>query len=76
MLVVVREITLTQRKPACGSGFVSNNNAAAGDDGDEDDFDDDKGGLVGQVRSAVSLVTALWHPPPPQAGFMSGRERV
>ena len=76
MLAVVREITMTQRKPAWGSGFVSNNNAAAGDDGDEDDVDDDKGGLVGQVRSAVSLVMASWQPPPPQAGFMSGRERA
>ena len=46
------------------------------DDVDEDDVDDDKGGLVGQVRSAVSLVMASWQPPPPQAGFMSGRERA
>ena len=81
MLVVVREITVTQTKPAWGSGFVSNNNAGAGDDGnedgvDDDDVDDDKGGLVGQVRSAVSLVTASWQPPPPRAGFMSGRERA
>ena len=62
----------------CNAVFVSNNNAGGGDEDDVDDdaVDDDKGGLVGQVRSAVSLVTASWQPPPPRAGFMSGRERA
>ena len=65
----------------CSAVFVPNNNAGGGDgddvdDDDDDAVDDDKGGLVGQVRSAGSLVTASWQPPPPRAGFMSGRERA
>ena len=44
MLVVVREITMTQTNPFWGSGFVSNNNAAAGDEDDVGEDDGDGGG--------------------------------